>query len=70
VTPRVELVAGVVPDDGGVDDAEALGFRVADDGGDVTLLEEDEFESVFRFVSFGADLPQSDLPLEAAFCDS
>jgi hypothetical protein len=71
VTPRVELVAGVLPDDGGVDDAGALGPRVADDDDrDDTLLEEDELESVFRFVSFGGDLPQSDLPLEAVFCES
>jgi hypothetical protein len=64
-------VAAVLPDDGGVDDAGALGSRVADDDGrDDTLLEGDEFESVVRFVSFGGDLPQSDLPLEAAFCES
>jgi hypothetical protein len=71
VTPRVKLVGGVLPDDGAVDDAEALGSRVADeDGRDDTLLAEDELKSVFRFVSFGGDLPQSDLPLEAAFCES
>ena len=74
VAPGVELVAGVLPDDERVDDAAALVSRVADDdesdGRDDVLLEEDELESVFRFESLGGDLPQSVLPLEAAFCES
>ena len=73
VTPGVELVAGLLPDDEGADDARLVS-RVADDdesdGRDDTLLEEDELKSVFRLESFGGDLPQSVLPLEAAFCES
>lgn len=66
VTPRVELVA---LDEGGGDEAEVLGSRVADDDGPGdTLLEEDELDSAF--VGFGEDFPQSVLPLEATFCES
>ncbi len=34
------------------------------------LLEVDELESVFRFESVAGDLPQSVLPLDAAFGES
>ena len=68
MAPGVELVVGPLRDDEGVDDVRLVS-RVPDedeyDGRADTAFEEDEIESV-RFESFGGDLSQSDLPLEAA----
>jgi hypothetical protein len=70
VTPGVELVAGVLPEDERRDDASGLVSRVADEDDSDALLEEDEFKSLLGGESFGGDLSQSALPLEATFCES
>ena len=66
VTPGVELVAEAPLDDGAGDDELRVVSRVPDDEDDVPV-QEDELEAEVLDESFGGDLSQFALPLEATF---